>query len=419
MKSNFPLYFKLSLMMFFQYMLFAVWWVPLAAYLANMGLSRTLSSLILSSMAIGCMASPIVGMIADRYFRGQMVLATTNFIVGIMLLAAGMTSNPILLFVFLLTAMIFYMPSWGLTSSITMKHVDSDIFPRIRVFGAIGWVFAGVFSLFTVRYLNMDFDGTHIPFFYAAGIAIVAGLFNLSLPDTPPLGKGQKASLIDIMGFRSFKLMKDHNFKVFIIISFLAMIPFSMYWSYFSEFLADSGFEFISLTINMGPLLEMFILLTVPISIKRFGLRRTMIFGLLALIVRYATLIFGEGEMQLPMIMIAVLVHGFIFGYFYLGGQIYIDRKAPASLRAQGQGFIFFITFGVGLLLGNFISGEIIRFFSVESGGGLVYQWNYIWGVTTLLSVLCALGFILFFKKEDYSTIELEEIKANEEVDAA
>ncbi len=393
-------------MMFFQYMLFAVWWVPLAAYLAGMGLSRTLSSLILSSMAIGCMASPLVGMIADRYFQGQKVLATTNFIVAILLVFAGLTRNPVLLFVFLLLAMLFYMPSWGLTSSITMKHVDSDLFPRIRVFGAIGWVFASIFSIITVRFMNLDFDGTHLPFYYAGGVGIIAALFNLGLPDTPPPAKGQKASFIDIMGFRSVKLMKDRNFAVFIFLSFFAMIPFSMYWSYFSEFLADSGFQYISLTMNMGQLLEMFILLTVPFSIKKFGLRNTMIIGLLALIIRYATLIFAYGSLQFPMILISVLVHGIIFGYFYLGGQIYIDRKAPEALRSQGQGFIFFVTFGVGLLVGNFVSGEIIRIFS--SGTiDVTYQWDYIMGITAILSIICCVAFVIFFKKEDYSTIKL------------
>jgi nucleoside transporter len=407
MNSKFPLYFKLSAMMFFQYMLFAVWWVPLAAYLAGMGLSRTLTALILSSMAIGCMASPMMGMLADRYFKGQRVLATTNFLVGIMLLFAGMTGSPVWLFIFLLTAMIFYMPSWGLTSSITMKHVDSDIFPRIRVFGSIGFVLASLFSIITVRFMGLEFDGTNLPFYAAAGVAVVAALFNLGLPDTPPLAKGQKAAFIDIMGFRSVKLMRDRNFSVFIILSFFAMIPFSMYWSYFSEFLADSGFRFISLTMNMGQLLEMFILLAVPISIKKYGLRTTMIIGLAALVVRYASLIFAGGEIQLPFILTSVFVHGVIFGFFYLGGQIYIDRKAPAALRAQGQGFIFFVTFGVGLLAGNFISGEVIRAFSTETATGLQYQWNYIWGITTLLSVILALAFVLFFKKEDYGVIDV------------
>ena len=164
----------------------------------------------------------------------------------------------------------------------------------------------------------------------------------------------------------------------------------------------------------MGPFLEMFILLTVPFSIKRFGLRNTMIIGLTALIIRYATLIFGEGDLQLPMIMIAVMIHGVIFGYFYLGGQIYIDRKAPPSLRAQGQGFIFFVTFGVGLLLGNFISGEIIRYFSSESAEGLVYQWTSIWLVTTVLSTICAFAFLVFFRKEDYGIIQLDSEDQNQ-----
>jgi nucleoside transporter len=408
MNPKFPLYFKLSTMMFFQYMMFAVWWVPLAAYLAGMGLSRTLSSLILSSMAIGCMASPVMGMLADRYFRGQRVLATTNFLVGILLVLAGMTRNPVWLFLFLLTAMIFYMPSWGLTSSITMKHVDSDMFPRIRMFGSIGFVLASLFSIIAVRFMGLEFDGTHLPFYSAGGVAFVAALSNLTLPDTPPMAKGQKAGLIDIMGFRSVKLMKDRNFAVFIILSFFSLIPFAMYFSYFSEFLADSGFQFITLTMNMGQLMEMFILLAVPWSIKAYGLRKTMIIGLVALIIRYASLIFAGGEVQLPLIMLSVFVHGLIFGFFYLGGQIYIDRKAPSSLRAQAQGFIFFVTFGVGLLAGNFISGEIIRVFSVETATGTVYNWNYVWMTTTLFSVLVALAFIIFFKKEDYSVIEAD-----------
>ncbi len=404
MKSDFPLYFKLSLMMFFQYMLFAVWWVPLAAYLADMGLSRGLTSLILSSMAIGCMASPAIGSIADRYFKGQHVLAASNLLVGVLVLFAGMTRNPILLLVFLLAAMIFYMPSWGLTSAITMQHVDSDKFPRIRVWGSIGWVFAGVFSIIAVRFFNVvDFDGTHLPFYYAAGIALVAAVSNLTLPDTPPLAKGQKASLVDVMGFKAIKLMKDRNFSVFVFLSFFATIPFAMYFSYFSEFLAYRGFQFITLTMNMGQAMEILILLAVPFLIKKYGLRNTMIFGLAALALRYLSLIFAEGVLEFPMILTAVLVHGAIFGFFFLGGQIYIDRKAPAMLRAQGQGFYFFLTMGIGMLAGNFINGEIIRLFTLETG---LIQWIYVWGVTTLISVLCGIAFIILFRKEDYSVIE-------------
>jgi MFS family permease len=85
--------FKLSLMMLLQYMMYAVWWVPLAAYLTNLEVSSTQKTLILSSMAIGCMASPLVGMLADRFWPAQNVLAGLNFVHAIMLLWAAVTHN--------------------------------------------------------------------------------------------------------------------------------------------------------------------------------------------------------------------------------------------------------------------------------------------------------------------------------------
>ena len=170
---------KLSLMMFFQYMIFAVWWVPLAAYLTNMGVEGFQKSMVLSSMAIGCMTSPIIGMVADRYFDGQKVLAFLNLLSASMLLLAGLTNNPDWLFIFLLLAMIFYMPTWGLTSCIAMTHSKSEQFSRISVFGSIGWVYSGAFSLIVVSLFDLQFDGTNIPFFFTSTIGFLAVLFNL------------------------------------------------------------------------------------------------------------------------------------------------------------------------------------------------------------------------------------------------
>ena len=395
-KSVFPTSFRLSLMMFFQYMLFAVWWVPLAAYLTNMNVEGIEKALILSSMALGCVGSPIIGMIADRYFASEKVLAVLNFLTAVLLLFAGLVRNSDVLFVALLFAMLFHMPTWSLTSAIAMTHSPSEIFPRIRVFGSIGWVVSGVCSLFTVSILKIDFDGTNVPFFYGAGIGIVATLLNFTLPKTPPPAKGQKSSVIDALGLRSISLMKDRNFAVFIIISFLAMIPFSMYWSYCSEFLLDQGFKYISVTMNFGQLAEMFFVLTVPFMIRKTSLRMTMIIGLVVLAVRYLAFYIGGVVTQPSFYFVGILVHGIIYGYFFLGGQIYIDKKAPAELKAQAQGFIFLVTFGIGLLVGNFISRQIIE---VNSPSG-VYNWNSIWGVSTIMSIALAVLMIIFFRKE-------------------
>lgn len=389
--------FKLSTMMFLQYMMYAVWWVPLAAYLTNLEVGSVQKALIISSMAIGCMASPVIGMLADRFFAGQKVLFALNIINAIMLFLAGTTNNPDIIFICLLIAMLGYMPSWGLTSSIAMAHLPSEQFPKVRVFGSIGWVASGLFSIFFIKFLNIDFDGTNIPFYCGAGVSLFAAFTNLTLPDTPPPAKGQKVSLIDAFGLGTIQLMKDRNFTLFIVFSFLSLIPFAMYFSYFSEFLLDINTKYISVTMNWGVLAEMCFLMLVPIAIKKFGLRKVMIFGLVALVIRYLSFYAGGVINQSWMYYIGILVHGLIFGFFYVGGQIYIDKKAPAELRSQAQGFIFLVTFGLGLFVGNFISGEIISRYTNEAG----YNWNAIWGITTLSSIAVLILFILLFKNND------------------
>ncbi len=388
--------FKLSLMMLLQYMMYAVWWVPLAAYLTNLEVGSTQKALILSSMAIGCMASPLVGMLADRFWPAQKVLAGLNFVHALMLLWAATTSNPDVLFICLLLAMLAYMPSWSLTSAIAMVHLPSEDFPKVRVFGSVGWVASGVFSLIFIKLLNIDFDGTHLPFYCGAGVSMIAVFLNLTLPNTPPLAKGQKSTLIDAFGLGSVQLMKDRNFALFIMFSFLAMIPFAMYFSYFSEFLLNINTQFISITINWGVLAEMGFLLLVPLSIKKFGLRKTMVLGLVALSIRYLSFYVGGVISQPWMYYIGILIHGLIFGFFYVGGQIYIDKKAPKELKSQAQGFIFLVTFGAGLLVGNFLCARLIDHYKTEAG----YKWDAIWGITTLVSVGLMLGFMLLFKEK-------------------
>lgn len=383
--------------MLLQYMMYAVWWVPLAAYLTNLEVGSTQKALILSSMAIGCIASPVIGMLADRFFAAQKVLSGLNIINASMLFWAGTTNNPDVLFICLIVAMLGYMPSWGLTSSIAMVHLPAEEFPKVRVFGSIGWVISGLFSIIFIKLLKIDFDGTNIPFYCGAGVSFFAALTNLALPNTPPLAKGKKISLIDAFGLGTLKLMRDRNFTIFIIFSFLSLIPFAMYYSYFSEFLLNINTKYISVTMNWGVLAEMGFMLLIPGAIKKFGLRNVMILGLVALVIRYLSLYTGGVIDQTWMYYIGILIHGLIFGFFFVGGQIYIDKKAPDGLRSQAQGFIFLVTFGIGLLAGNIICGQIINHY--KNAGG--YDWDAIWGITTLMSVTLLLLFLLLFKKEN------------------
>jgi len=407
-KINSGLQIRLSTMMFFQYMMFAVWWIPLAAYLANLGLNRGFTALILSSMAFGSVVSPLVGMLADRYFNTKYLLAFLNMMVGVILLFAASTTQPALLFVFMLLIMLFYMPTWALTSSIALTSAPSDLFARIRVWGTFGWILAGIFSFFYVHQLNQSFDGTVLPFYFGSALSFLTALSNFILPNSLPDRSEKSISFLDIMGFRSVVLLKNRNFKVFLLILFFSQIPFAMYWSYFSEYLNSVGYELITVTMSTGQVIELLVLFSVPFFIKKIGLRNTMVLGMVALVIRYVALFFAGNEANLSFVLIGAGVHGIIFGFFHLGGQIFTSKKAPSFLQAQAQGLIFFVTFAPGLLVGNFICGWIIGIFSENTATGIIYQWDMIWGITALMSVMVFVAFVFLFKNEKYETIDVE-----------
>ncbi len=396
---------RLSMMMFFQFMLFAVFWSQLATYLDKIGVAGLFKALILSSMAIGCLASPIIGMIADRFFPSQKVLAAVNFLGAIFLAIAGLQSNPVTVFVCLLAFMLCYMPTWGLTGAIAMSHSPSDKFPQIRVFGSIGWWASGVFSLVAIKLLNRPgFDGTATPLFCGAAVSIVSALLALTLPNTAPPAKGQPMSVMDALGLRALSLMKDRNFAVFILVSFLAMIPFTIYWSYCSVFLEAQGFKYITITMNWGQFAEMFLMLMVTVALTKMGVKWAMAIGLLALVLRYVAFYLGGAFGIDALYFVGILVHGIIFGFFFVGGQIYIARKAPKEIQAQAQGFIFLVTFGLGLLVGNFVNGALIDHYTTTINSVKAYDWQTIWAITTGITVVLLVLFLLLFKDDSVPT---------------
>lgn len=386
---------KLSGMMFLQYMMLPVWWIPLAAYLKEPGLRGYLPH-IMSTMALGCLASPLIGMFADRHFSSERVLASLNLAAGVLLILAAQATTGLGVFFWLLLAMLVYMPTWGLTSSIAMSHSPSEKFPQIRVFGSIGWVAAGVFSYAALKAWGVEIDGTATVFYCGAGVAFVAAVTNLFLPHTPPPAKGQKASVVDVLGLRSFSLFKYKDFSVFVAISILVTIAFSIYWSYLSLFLDDKGFKLLTVTQNWGQFAEMFIMLLIPFVIARVGLKWAMVIGLAAQLVRYGSFLLGEMVGMEVFYFIAILVHGMIFGFFFVGGQIYVDRRAPKEMRAQAQGFMFLATFGVGLLIGNFLCDALIRHYTVEG----VRDWEPIWMWITIVSAVVLVLFAALFRSK-------------------
>ena len=390
------IFLKLGIMMFMQFMLFAVWWVPFAAYLSNLDIGTSQISLILCSMAIGSMAAPLVGVLADRYVASEKLLAGLNFMVAVFLFFATQQTHFTGLMITVTLAMLCYMPSWSLTSSIAMTHVSSEQFPRIRIMGTIGWVASGLFSMAAIHVFKVQtFDGTVLPLYCGAGAAFVAALFNLTLPKTPPTtDKSVKYSIADIFGLKVISTLKNKNFNRFILITFLTVIPFTLFYNFGSQFLANKDYKYITVTLNWGQFAELFFLFITTSILIKYGFKKALLFGLLAMFVRYLSLYSGIVLDQQGWYIVGILTHGLIFGLFFVAGQVYADKAVPQELKAQAQGFLSFVTWGVGIFIGNIISGWMIDHYKVDNQT----DWSFLYLIASVSAIVLIVLFSLFFK---------------------
>ncbi len=387
---------KLSAMMFLQFMMFAVFWGALATYVTNQKWD-SMKPWILSTMPLGALASPVMGMIADRFYNSEKVLAMSNLVVAVLLFMAGRASGSTEVFVYLLLALLFYMPSWGLTATIAMANSPAEQFPQIRVFGSIGWVASMLFSIVALNLFGTTIDGTSIPFYCGSAVAVLGAVVAWMCPATPPQGTSRKFSVIDALGLRSVALMKDRNFAVFMLVSMLAMIPFNIHFAFLSDFLAAKGFKLLTATNYIGQAGEMGFMLLVTVAMRRFGVKWSIVAGLAAMVVRYAAYYLGAGDMM-PAIYVGILVHGIIFGFFIVGGQVYIGKTAPADMQGQAQGFYALMTFGVGSLIGTFVNNAMINCYTTRNAQDLLIgEWDKVWMISAASSVVLLVIMTLLF----------------------
>src|SRR5258705_8648744 len=349
---------RLSLMMFVQYFIYGAWLVTLGTFLGkSLGATGTQVGLAYSTPAIAAILSPfIVGMVADRFFSTERVLATLHFVGGILLYLATMQTTFTGFAWFFLAYTLCYMPTLALTNSISFDNMQEPgrEFPRIRVLGTIGFIAVGLIIG------ALGADATALPLRIGAAASIAMAIYCLTLPHPPPHNVGKPLSVRDVLGLDALALLKDRSFSVFVLGSFLLCIPLQFYYAFTNPFLNEIGVSGAAGKMTFGQMSEIFFMLLMPWFIVRLGIKKMLLVGMAAWTTRYLLFAYGDAGPGMWMLYLGILLHGVCYDFFFVTRQIYVDKQADIRIRAAAQGFIALVTLGAGQAIGSWVSGAIV-----------------------------------------------------------
>jgi nucleoside transporter len=392
---------RLSVMMFLQFFIWGAWYTTIAVYMTTHGM-ETLTHWPYTVNPIAAVIAPFfLGLIADRYFATEKVLGVLHLLGGFVLMTVPQaTGTPALFILLLLLYNLFYMPTLGLANSLAFHNITDQErqFPMIRVFGTIGWIVAGLFISFVLSgFVTILPEQTALPLYTAAGASILLGLYSLTLPHTPPSGAGQAVSIRTILGIDAFRQLGSRPFYIFIASSLLICIPLAAYYNFTQIFLGAAGVTNIAATQTLGQMSEVVFMVLMPFFFIRLGVKWMLVVGMGAWVLRYALFAMAAPDAVFWMIVGGILLHGICYDFFFVTGQIYVDKKSTPAIRGQAQGFLIFVTYGVGMLIGAQVAGNVYNSFLGDAPALTLDQWQSFWWIPAAFAAAVMVFFAITF----------------------
>lgn len=380
--------------MFLEYFVWGSWYVTLGTYMSEFLNSTGVQiGAAYSALAIATIVSPFfVGMVADRFFAAQRIMGVLHLLGAVLLYFATQITDNTAFYWIIVIYSLMYMPTIALSNSIAFHQMTDPgrQFPWIRVFGTVGWIVAGLMIA------SLSIEKTEGTFYMAAVASAILGLMSFILPNTPPKAKAAASTASAALGTSAFVMFKDKPYLIFFIAAILVCIPLSFYYGFANVFLNDVGLENAAGKMTLGQVSEALFILAIPFLFNNIGVKKMLLLGMAAWILRYVCFAYGNVESNLWMLYAGILLHGICYDFFFVTGYMYTEKKAGEKIKNAAQGLFTFATYGVGMFIGTWFSGFTTDHYTVDG----VHQWKEIWFVPAYIAVGVLLYFIFFFKEK-------------------
>jgi nucleoside transporter len=384
----------LSLMMFLQYFIWGSWYVTMGTYMGeHLKSSGVQVGAAYSALAIATMISPFfVGLIADRFFAAQKLMGVLHLVGALLLfLATRIDDNTIFYWVILVYSLL-YMPTIALSNNVAFSQMTDPgkQFPWIRVFGTLGWIVAGVLIG------RLGIEKTSSTFIMAATVSAGLGLISFLLPNTPPKGKVAGMSASSALGSEAFVLFKDRPYLLFFIAAILICIPLSFYYGFANPFLNELNVQDAATKMTLGQASEALFILAIPFLFYRIGVKKMLLLGMTAWILRYVCFAYGNTGDYMWMLYAGIILHGICYDFFFVTGYMYTEKKAGERIKNAAQGLFTFATYGLGMFIGTWFSGFVVDKYKTATG----HNWTGVWLIPAFIALAVLIYFIIFFKEK-------------------
>ncbi len=395
---------RLIAMNFLQFFVWGSWLISLGGYMiVTLGFSGVEVGSVFSTMGIASLFMPaIMGIISDRFYNAERVLGICHILGGLLLfLASGINDYPSLYIILLFNSMV-YMPTIALSNTVSYNALEKsglDIvksFPPIRVWGTIGFI---------VAMWVVDFFGwtkSPMQLYVAGAAAILLGLYSFTMPKRPPLKIGDMRSFTSSVGLDAFVLFKTKKMAVFFIFSMFLGAALQITNLFGGSFLDDFktvypdsfGVQHPNLLLSISQISETLFILTIPFFLQKFGIKKVMLFSIIAWVFRFGLFGIGNPGGGLWLLVLSMIVYGMAFDFFNISGSLFVEREADPKIRASAQGLFMIMTNGLGAFFGGILSGWVVDHFTNNG----IRNWESIWFTFAGYALVLAIAFPLIFK---------------------